>query len=114
MLRVLVALLGFLCSQIAFAQFNFFEQMFGGHHQQQQHRPSGESLWAAQSENVQCSSYLCPETLVCVEHPVDCPCPNVEDIKCIVPDVDDAQAGTRVCVRGVTDCKAVERLSEGW
>jgi hypothetical protein len=48
-----IALLGCLAIlfQTAFAQFNFFEQMFGGHHQQQQHRPSGESLWSAHSES---------------------------------------------------------------
>ena len=36
---------------LASAQFGFFEQMFQGHGgQQQQHRPSGASAWAAQSE----------------------------------------------------------------
>ena len=47
---------------------------------------------------------------MCVHQPVDCPCPNVEDIKCIVPDTQDAGSGTRLCVRGGTDCAQVENL----
>ena len=47
---------------------------------------------------------------MCVHQPVDCPCPNVEDIKCIVADKQDAGSGTRLCVRGGTDCAQVENL----
>jgi hypothetical protein len=39
----------FVLFPLAFAQFNFFDQMFG--HQQQPQRPSGASQWNAQSES---------------------------------------------------------------
>jgi hypothetical protein len=59
---------------------------------------------------VSCSEYLCQDTLVCVTKPIDCPCPNVEDIKCVVPDAQDAGSGTRLCIRGGTDCTQLEKL----
>jgi hypothetical protein len=60
---------------------------------------------------VSCPQYLCPATLDCVERPVDCPCPNVEDLKCLIPDmVNDIEDATVVCVRGQNDCGEVERL----
>jgi hypothetical protein len=62
------------------------------------------------SITVSCSEYLCQDTLVCVTKPMDCPCPNVEDIKCVVPDVQDAGSGTRLCIRGGTDCGQLEKL----
>jgi hypothetical protein len=118
--------------QLVAAQFNFFENMFGQqqHHQQQQQR-SGASQWAAYSDSgtrplivdlcvsalcltmivVACSQYLCPETLDCVDKPVDCPCPNPEDIKCIVPDAEgDVDDATVICTRGQKECTEVERL----
>ncbi|SJL02228.1 uncharacterized protein ARMOST_05554 [Armillaria ostoyae] len=61
------------------AQFNFFDGMF---RHQEQHQPSGASQWAAHSEGISCNRYLCPATLECVRAPRECPCPNVEDIKC--------------------------------
>ncbi|KAF8742470.1 hypothetical protein AX14_004334 [Amanita brunnescens Koide BX004] len=68
---------------IALAQFQFFESMFGHpsqqHHQQQQQR-AGASQYADQVDAVSCSGYLCPATLDCVGSPVDCPCPNEEDV----------------------------------
>jgi len=122
------------------AQFGFFEQMFQGHgSQQQQHRPGGASAWAAQSEagkhpvcptfsltqwdcylsftllltsTVQCSRYLCPKTLDCVDAPVACPCPSPEDIKCSVPDAQDIGSATVFCVRGETECAEIERLAK--
>ncbi len=60
---------------------------------------------------VSCSEYLCQDTLVCVSKPIDCPCPNVEDIKCIVPDSQDGGSGTRFCIRGGTDCAQIEKLA---
>ena len=62
---------------------------------------------------VSCSEYLCQDTLVCVSKPVDCPCPNVEDVKCVVPDAQDGASGggTRLCIRGGTDCAQVEKLA---
>jgi hypothetical protein len=60
---------------------------------------------------VLCSQYLCPATLDCVPRPRDCPCPNVEDIKCLILDTatgtDDA---TVVCTRGQNGCVEVENL----
>ncbi|KAF8913752.1 long chronological lifespan protein 2 [Gymnopilus junonius] len=93
------------------AQFNFFENMFGHQqHHQQQHR-SAASQWAAYSDSVSCSQYLCPETLDCVAKPVDCPCPNPEDIRCIVPDTEvDVEGATVMCTRGHNDCTEVEKL----
>ncbi|EGO02081.1 hypothetical protein SERLA73DRAFT_49250 [Serpula lacrymans var. lacrymans S7.3] len=99
------------------AQFGtFFDQMFGGHHQQpqQQQRPSGTSQWAAHSDSMQCSQYLCTDTLACVSQPSECPCPSVEDVKCMVPDTQDKDAATVVCVRGETECSVVERLMRSY
>ena len=115
------------------AQFQFFNGMFG-HPQQQQ--PSGGQQWAMHANSrtssplstlstgssslhltfflltVSCSEYLCQDTLVCVSKPIDCPCPNVEDIKCVVPDAQDGDSGTRLCIRGGTDCAQVEKLAK--
>src|ERR1700733_11860907 len=107
---------------LVFAQFDFFGNMFGHqqHEQQQQPRP-GASQWAAQVESgtctkrirqyftdnclftVSCSQYLCPTTLDCVSRPMDCPCPDVQDIKCLVPDGDGDEAAV-FCVRGQNAC----------
>ncbi|KAH9959233.1 hypothetical protein BC827DRAFT_1111034, partial [Russula dissimulans] len=94
---------------LANAQFQFFEGMFGHpHHHQQQ--PSGGQQWSMHADSLSCSEYLCQDTLVCVTRPVDCPCPNVEDVKCVVPDPQEAGSGTRLCIRGGTDCAQVEKL----
>ncbi|EMD40916.1 hypothetical protein CERSUDRAFT_80572 [Gelatoporia subvermispora B] len=98
----------------AFAQFQFFEQMFGQGQQQQRQRPSGSagaSQWSMQSESVPCSQYLCPDTLVCVEEPALCPCPDVQDVRCLVPDAEDTRAAAVLCVRGAKGCADVERLA---
>jgi hypothetical protein len=131
---VLLVALIFGLLPVSFGQFNFFD-MFGQHrHHEPQHPPSGTSQWAAHSENgistmyviqmnvvlifvwlvVPCSNYLCPDTLVCVQGPSECPCPNVEDVRCVVPDVQDKGAGTVVCVRGTEECKEVEKLAKKW
>ncbi|KAF9006538.1 long chronological lifespan protein 2 [Cyathus striatus] len=100
-----------LCIGMSSAQFQFFENMFGGHHQQQQQQRSGASQWATYSDSVSCSHYLCPETLDCVQRPIDCPCPNMEDIKCTIPDKEGrTEDATVVCVRGANGCSEVERL----
>ncbi|KAH9983051.1 hypothetical protein BJV74DRAFT_852256 [Russula compacta] len=93
---------------LANAQFQFFNGMFG--HPQQQQKPSGDQHWATHADSLSCSEYLCPDTLVCVTKPVDCPCPNVEDVKCVVPDAQDAGSGTRLCIRGDTNCAQIEKL----
>ncbi|KAF8969486.1 hypothetical protein BDZ97DRAFT_1915436 [Flammula alnicola] len=106
----LLFLLGLL--QLVSAQFNFFENMFGQQQQQQQQQQrASASQWAAYSDSVSCSQYLCPETLDCVARPGDCPCPNPEDIKCIIPDMEGAvEDATVVCTRGQKECGEVERL----
>jgi hypothetical protein len=40
---------------------------------------------------------------------MDCPCPDVQDVKCLIPDADGDEA-TVVCVRGQNECTDVERL----
>ncbi|KAE9410046.1 hypothetical protein BT96DRAFT_464226 [Gymnopus androsaceus JB14] len=91
---------------LATAQFSFFDQMFGQQqqHQQQHHQSSGGS------QDVSCSQYLCPNTLDCVALPHDCPCPDQEDVKCIIPDADNSNVGTVVCARGPEACQSVERI----
>lgn len=60
-----------------------------------------------------CSQYLCPMTLDCVAKPIDCPCPETEDVKCVISDKvsGERDAGRVVCVRGQNECKEVEKLS---
>ncbi|TFK94649.1 hypothetical protein K466DRAFT_475724 [Polyporus arcularius HHB13444] len=88
--------------------------MFGGQQQQQQQqRPAGGmAQWQAHSDAVPCSNYLCPDTLVCVAQPSDCPCPDVQDVKCLIPDAQDQGASTVVCVRGQDGCGIVQRLAQ--
>ena len=60
---------------------------------------------------VLCSQYLCPATLDCVQLPRDCPCPYVEDIKCLILDtVAGTEEATVVCTRGQNGCVEVENL----
>ncbi|KIO30185.1 hypothetical protein M407DRAFT_20652 [Tulasnella calospora MUT 4182] len=109
-LTILVSALVYL--QVVSAQFgNFFQQAFGGHgHSEQYHQQqSGSAMWAATAAQAPCSSYLCPVTLDCVKRPSECPCPNAEDIKCLIPDSESRGDGTVVCVRGDKGCKSVER-----
>jgi hypothetical protein len=114
---------------LANAQFQFFNEMFGQQRQNQQ-QPSGGQQWAMHAESrtwplphcyvnklnysllviVSCSDYLCQDSLVCVQRTIDCPCPVVQDVKCIVPDAQEAGSGTRLCIRGGTDCAQVEKL----
>ncbi|TEB30094.1 hypothetical protein FA13DRAFT_1733904 [Coprinellus micaceus] len=93
---------------LASAQFQFFGDFFG--QQQHQQQRSGSSQWASFSENVQCSNYLCPETLDCVVRPSECPCPNVQDVKCLIPAGPEGGDATVLCVRGSDGCAQVERL----
>ncbi|KAJ5134415.1 hypothetical protein N7448_000563 [Penicillium atrosanguineum] len=72
---------------VAQAQFNFFDHMFNGNQQQQQHHqgsqnvPSDSGRYQNQWRQSQCSNYLCPGTLACVSFPHHCPCahPDVEE-----------------------------------
>lgn len=108
MLRI--ALILFLTLGLVSANFDFFGNMFGNQQQQQHQQRSGASQWAAQVESVQCAQYLCPKTLDCVARPVDCPCPDVQDIKCTIPDTGNSNDATVICVRGQNECAEVERL----
>ncbi|KIJ70150.1 hypothetical protein HYDPIDRAFT_79223 [Hydnomerulius pinastri MD-312] len=104
-------------SSVVTAQFGFFDHMFGNSQQQQRQQPGshgGNFQWNMHADAVPCSSYLCPDSLACVGQPSECPCPNVEDTKCVIPDAQDAGAGTVVCVRGEGGCAAVERLSHAY
>lgn len=59
---------------------------------------------------VQCSQYLCPATLDCVPTPADCPCPDVQDVKCTIPNAGGDDEAMVICVRGSNECTEVERL----
>ncbi|KAL5487735.1 LCL2 [Sanghuangporus weigelae] len=98
---------------VAVAQFNFFD-MFGQGHQTQQNRGSGASQWAAQADGIQCNAYLCPDTLLCVRNPADCPCPHPEDVKCLIREPKEKDAATVVCARGADACSEVQRLANKW
>ncbi|KAH9167153.1 hypothetical protein EDB89DRAFT_1998752 [Lactarius sanguifluus] len=102
----------FVLFTLANAQFQFFGDMFGHPQQQQQQQPSGGQQWAMHAESLSCSEYLCPDTLVCVKQPIDCPCPIVQDVKCVVPDAQEVGGGTRLCIRGGTNCAQVEKLAK--
>ncbi|MCJ1229857.1 Long chronological lifespan protein 2 [Toensbergia leucococca] len=86
-MRILVVALFYSLVAVAQAQFQFFEQMFGGQggQQQQQQQPqnvASDSTWYQQTyESAHCTNYLCPGTLACVHFPHHCPCafPAVED-----------------------------------
>ncbi|GAA5964403.1 hypothetical protein JCM3765_006405 [Sporobolomyces pararoseus] len=91
----------------------FFEHLFNqqqAHHQQQQQAPSIK--WEDQFSNIQCPTYLCPESLVCVDKPKDCPCPYSDyDKKCLIPGGGDAgKEDTFVCAR---DCDMVKKALRG-
>ncbi|PPQ77422.1 hypothetical protein CVT25_011004 [Psilocybe cyanescens] len=113
MLRSLVLPLFFLLGlQLVAAQFNFFDNMWGQQQQHQQHQQrAGSSQWAAYADSISCSQYFCPDTLDCVARPSDCPCPNAEDVKCIVPDMEGSvEDATVICTRGQDGCAEVEKL----
>ncbi|KAG6337235.1 hypothetical protein ID866_1865 [Astraeus odoratus] len=103
----------FLWSSLSAAQFGFFDHIFGNQQQQWQQRgPNpGNSQYNVHADSVSCSTYLCPDSLVCVSYPSECPCPYVEDIKCSIPDSEEGgAAATVICVRGAEGCSVVERL----
>ncbi|KAK2070400.1 hypothetical protein P8C59_004893 [Phyllachora maydis] len=78
------------------AQFGgFFEQMFGGQHQQQQpqNAPSDSAIYRQRYDHTHCEHYLCPDTLACVHFAHHCPCPwPAQEDKVELAD------GHRVCV----------------
>ncbi|KAI3612114.1 long chronological lifespan protein 2 [Moniliophthora roreri] len=78
----------FLCALIAStcAQFSFFDNIFRQQHQEQHH--AGAAQWASHIDS------------------------NVEDVRCVIPDSDDRDSGTVICVRGKNECDQVERLAK--
>ncbi|KAJ5995240.1 hypothetical protein N7481_002217 [Penicillium waksmanii] len=89
----------FLLASVAQAQFNFFDNMFGGNQQQAQQNqgpqnaPSDSVRYQKMWQQSQCSNYLCPGTLACVHFPHHCPCPH--------PDVEEKvelAEGSAICV----------------
>ncbi|KAI9755106.1 MAG: Long chronological lifespan protein 2 [Lichina confinis] len=87
-----------------FAQFQFFDHVFQGahqqhqqhhqHHQQQQQNVASDSSWYRQNyEAAPCSNYLCPKTLSCVHFPHHCPCAFPES-----QDKFELGEGVAVCV----------------
>ncbi|KAJ5831910.1 hypothetical protein N7474_000221 [Penicillium riverlandense] len=102
----------FLLASVAHAQFNFFEQMFGGNQgqerqQQNQNAPSDSSRYQKAWDGSKCSNYLCPGTLACVHVPHHCPCPH--------PDVEEKVElgeGSAICVSrgGFKDGEATRKI----
>lgn len=97
-------------------QFGFFDQLFGNQQQQWQRGPSGgQHQHNVHADSISCSTYLCPDSLVCVAQPSECPCPYAEDVRCVIPDPQDGGAsGTVTCVRGAERCSVVERLASAY
>ncbi|KAI8074013.1 hypothetical protein BC940DRAFT_315596 [Gongronella butleri] len=56
-------------------------------------------------EQVCQDGYLCAKSKKCVSKPIDCPCPNVSDIKCRLG------SDWYVCIRGDQDCDEVQRTT---
>ncbi|PFH60577.1 hypothetical protein XA68_10744 [Ophiocordyceps unilateralis] len=87
----------------AFADFGFFEHMFGGgggggsghdhSHSQQRMNPSDASLYHSSYGGSSCNNFLCPDTLACVHFAHHCPCPwDANEDKFELAD------GKRICV----------------
>lgn len=103
---------------------------FNPNHQQEQQAPqSFEDRYL----NAECSGYLCPDTLECVSHAKDCPCPFPgSQLKCILPNdryiciskpathddklnqiYDDPVKGPKARNKGVRDCSWVSDAYKG-
>lgn len=64
--------------------FDFFNGQFGHHQQQQQQQQQVSLEDMAQQSN--CNKYLCPDTLLCVSGPKECPCPyQTSQLRCVLP-----------------------------
>jgi len=98
-----------LSTQAAYAQFFqhlFHQDGFGSFFQQDQepeaHNVGDASWFQDRVQHAQCGSYLCSDTLACVETPDECPCPYKEQQRCAVGD-------TYVCVQG-QDCGRISSM----
>ncbi|KIH92367.1 hypothetical protein SPBR_03329 [Sporothrix brasiliensis 5110] len=86
-----------LYAHVAFAQFGFFDQMFGGgggqQHNDPQNVPSDSAWYRGNVEKMHCDKYLCPDTLACVHFAHHCPCPFPS-----IEDKFELAEGNRLCV----------------
>lgn len=100
--------LGALLAWPAHAQFfqNFFQgaQMFQQPQEAEAQHVGDASWFRDRVQAARCPTYLCPDTLACVDDPEDCPCPFAEQVRCMID-------GTRVCVQH-TNCDQVRALYE--
>ncbi|BFZ55281.1 Long chronological lifespan protein 2 [Savitreella phatthalungensis] len=102
------------------AQFQFFDQMFGG---QQGQRPNGGGggsnggrlahgvdWYHEQIAESHCASgeFVCPRSLDCVKEPKDCPCPHGLE-RCHVGDTYSVCVSKR---EGVDVCKDLQKMHE--
>lgn len=71
------------------AQFGFFDHFF----QQAHHGPQKPQRASEESNTLEkfyyqlsCDKHLCEDTLMCVNSPIDCPCPfESSQLKCVLP-----------------------------
>ncbi|KAK3831817.1 MAG: hypothetical protein JOS17DRAFT_744413 [Linnemannia elongata] len=74
-----------------------FDDFFGGGSAQQQADSEDDSEESSYSDASACKGYYCEETQVCVDRPVQCPCPYDTDTKCL-------RGEWYVCYRGPHKC----------
>ncbi|OAQ26219.1 hypothetical protein K457DRAFT_34653 [Linnemannia elongata AG-77] len=74
-----------------------FDDFFGGGSAQQQDDSEDDSEEFPSSDASACKGYYCEETQVCVDRPVQCPCPYDTDTKCL-------RGEWYVCYRGPNKC----------
>ncbi|KAF8945191.1 hypothetical protein BGZ47_003108 [Haplosporangium gracile] len=73
-----------------------FDDFFGGGSQQQAD-PEDEPEATTSSDGSACKGYYCEETQVCVDRPVQCPCPYDTDTKCFRGDWYICHRGSHKC-----------------
>ncbi|KAG0284711.1 hypothetical protein BGZ96_010951 [Linnemannia gamsii] len=73
-----------------------FGDFFGGGSQQEAD-PEDDSEENSSGDASACKGYYCEETQVCVDRPVQCPCPYYTDTKCL-------RGEWYICYRGPYNC----------
>ncbi|KAJ8663150.1 hypothetical protein O0I10_001327 [Lichtheimia ornata] len=73
-----------------------FKAMLFGNNQDEENVDFGFPAASRHRPPVDCDQYVCQDTLACVAHPIDCPCPYIHDSKCMNDD-------WYTCVRGSCD-----------
>ena len=100
------AMLGMGAAHAQFFQHLFQQDGFGSffHHDQEAEAHNvGDATWFQDRvRHAKCSTYLCGDTLACVETPNECPCPYKEQKRCAVGD-------TYVCVQS-QDCGRIQAM----